>query len=213
MSGNGIRSNGAQYDPLERWYTPASVVDRHVAEVLHMIDYHPGDNVTFFDPTAGDGRYGRSLLRAGVSQSWLVETDISPGHERVTPLGFEDAIAGVAASHEVAPSVLITNPPFSHAVDIVERALGAGVSCVSLLLPLNFLERTKTRKRLLTQNPPTAVLHIGRVRFEGPALERVLITSPHAKGASQCYMFASWFQGQWVYPKLPMNYKTAWGWA
>jgi len=61
-------------------------------------------------------------------------------------------------------SVIITNPPFNQAIEIVSNFVGQG--CPSaFLLRLSFLEPTEKRGDWLKQNPPAGLIILPRISF------------------------------------------------
>lgn len=62
---------------------------------------------------------------------------------------------------------IVTNPPFSHAYEILERAHKNAEYGVALLLRLSFLEPTYKRGPFLFETPPNKLLILPRISFTG----------------------------------------------
>lgn len=92
---------------------------------------------TFFEPCIGSGAITRH-----VPKNWqLGWCEITEGTDYLT--------------HDVGyrPDLIITNPPYSLALEFLKKSLGESET-VAYLLRLNFLE-SKKRKAFWTENPPT----------------------------------------------------------
>lgn len=95
---------------------------------------------TFFEPCIGSG-----AIAELVPTDWEVHgCDIMTGTDYLT--------------HDIGyrPDLIITNPPYSLALEFLEKSLVESAT-VAYLLRLNFLE-SKKRKAFWNQNPPTHLL-------------------------------------------------------
>ena len=124
------------------------------------------DGVTFLDPSAGgddenDMSYPTALMEHGVKASDILTVDIR-----------EDSLAEIKSDYlklELTnkPDVIITNPPFNLAREIIEKALEdvADGGFVVMLLRLNFFGSKKRRDMWRNQMPKYAYVHSRRMSF------------------------------------------------
>ena len=123
-------------------------------------------DICILDPCAGGDiqypmSYPRALMQTGVSKNIITTIDIR-----------EDSLAGIKGNYLNIEcpgdfQVIITNPPFNIATDILEKALGdvKDNGFVILLLRLNFLGG-KLRKHLWEDHMPKYIfVHNRRISF------------------------------------------------
>lgn len=91
------------------------------------------------DPCCGGGNIGKRLRHAGV---YVVNTDIKDrgGIPVDIVAGYDETIP------TVAPTSIVSNPPYSQAQDFIDTALRSTVDRVCVLLRLAFLEGIKRRQ-------------------------------------------------------------------
>ena len=153
----------ADADPLERYYTPDAVAGDHVAwamgrlvcygiEAPHLLDWA--------DPCAGGGAYPRAFTARYARHGQHSDIDSGAGWP-----------VADAMERDYAGTIVCTNPPFSRAPELLNRAIASEAVAVSLLLPVSFLEVRPSRKYWLRDRPPAAVHLVGRMQFSGPAIE------------------------------------------
>lgn len=174
--------------------------DRHVSDyyitpvekILEFLQefrkYEPqvftGDAV-FLDPTAGgdkdsDMSYPKALTMIGVGADAIKTIDIR-----------EDSKAEVVADYltlelDYRPDVIITNPPFLQAREIVEKALEdvADGGFVIMLLRLNFFGSQKRKDLFDNYLPKYSFVHNRRISF-----------TPNGKTDSIEYQHCVWQKG------------------
>lgn len=64
-------------------------------------------------------------------------------------------------------SWIITNPPFSYAIDILQAAWNNSDARIAMLLRISFLEPVKARIGFLKDNSPDEMLVLPRISFTG----------------------------------------------
>lgn len=122
-----------------------------------------------FDPSAGGARvndipvtpmsYPEALYQAGYADSEVFTNDIREDSPADLHMDYLEM-----AAPEVSYGTIITNPPFSLAVEFTEKALDEA-RVVIVLQRLNWLG-SKKRKAFWDENPPTAVfVHHERMSF------------------------------------------------
>jgi hypothetical protein len=169
----------ADRDPLERYYTPDAVAADHVGWTLVRLTSHGIEaphRLGWVDPCAGGGAYPRALTARYVQHGEHSDIDSGAGWP-----------VADAMQRDYSGQVVCTNPPFSRAFDLLNRAIASEAVAVSLLLPVTALEAAKARKYWLRDRPPAAVHFIGRMRFAGPAME----DRPSGTTTTQ-YCYALW---------------------
>lgn len=65
------------------------------------------------------------------------------------------------------PDWVVTNPPFSHAMEILSNAYVYAKRGVAMLLRLSFLEPTEDRGEFLNKYPPDNLIVLPRISFTG----------------------------------------------
>lgn len=167
-------------EELEQYFTPAPVA----AKVLSLIPTH---GRAVLDPCAGAG----ALLpdpNAPVARGRVFfGTDIEPQAPHIARMDWRESVEIVDASVGV-----LTNPPFSQAADLAEAVLARSPAFLALLLPASALGGQARARRLWAVHPPRDVFMLGRIRFEGPAIEAKLSRGEKLSGAMQDYVLAVW---------------------
>ncbi len=121
------------------------------------------------DPCAGgDAHHGMAYpeVLAEYGGKFLVNTyDIRPDSRARHKTDYLNA--NVTDSQGCAPDLIITNPPFSHAQKIVEKALldVAEGGLVVMLLRLNFLGTQDRKPFFAAHNPERIYVHSSRMCF------------------------------------------------
>lgn len=116
------------------------------------------------EPCAGDGAIVRQLTSAHVVMNDIVE------RPPVTPDFLLDATkrdSWTAFRRFSSFDLVITNPPFEVAFDIVQHAVEFAGRGVALLLRLTFLEPTDQRGPWLHEHPPERLIVMPRHDFRG----------------------------------------------
>lgn len=124
--------------------------------LLNCFPYLINRDVLVYEPCAGKGDISRVLREAGAN---VFESDIDPSSPRILK---EDA-----RTKQYKPgSIVITNPPFNQAIEIVRNAVDQDQTC-AFFLRLSFLEPTKDRGEWLKDNPPAGLIVLPRISFTG----------------------------------------------
>lgn len=118
-----------------------------------------------FEPCVGDGAIANELRRLPAVQG-IDTNDIDPN--RGADYGFD---ASEPWPMSTSWDWVVTNPPFSQALPILEQALT--YNRVAMLLRLSFLEPTEERAWLLESNPPTRLIVLPRYSFRPPSTDNV----------------------------------------
>lgn len=146
---------------LEKYYTQRRAVQILLAECA------AARGEVLFDPTCGDGRMSRALLRSG---RFLI-VDLNDLDQSVRADTHLDCLAAALWAGRRCDWV-ITNPPFSRGGELARLALAAASGGVAFLVRLSFLEAcAKSHKapggerRWLAQTPPTQVIVLPRMSF------------------------------------------------
>lgn len=125
----------------------------YIAALLHYTQV----TGTVLEPCAGEGAIAKALATTSVS---VHTNDISTKHE--TDYHF-DAREPYPFSFDF--DWLVTNPPFSDEMSIIETAHDYGFDNMAFLARLSFLEPTEDRAYFLERNPPTLVIVLPRYSF------------------------------------------------
>lgn len=145
MSATG---RGAVRNPRDFYATP-----EHAYECLAPT-LKPLSGSSVWEPAEGDGRITGWLRDIGWNS---IGTDIAGGFDFLD----DDLRVGFALHRK--PHWIITNPPYSLALEFCEAAIRGtpSVQHVMFLLRLNFLG-SKRRKPFLTANPPSAIIALSK---------------------------------------------------
>lgn len=111
---------------------------------------------------AGNGDISKALLRHAAI-SVVIENDIDPSRHTL----FKFDAAGAWPEGFGLRDWVVTNPPFSDAARIVERAYNHSRIGSAMLLRLSFLEPVENRGAWLNQHPPTTLIVLPRISFTG----------------------------------------------
>jgi len=114
------------------------------------------------EPTAGDGAIVRVLVDEGGCR--VVTNDVDINHSTMT---HEDARTDEYWRHAPRVSLVVANPPFASALDIVVHAVEHADVGVAMLLRKTWTEPVKARGPWLAEHPPTRIIGLPRHRFHG----------------------------------------------
>lgn len=142
---------------LDQYFTPTHAVE----ELIKRLPLAPGDRV--LEPCSGEGAIAVALIAHGC----LVRTnDIDPQqpadeHFDAAQSRFWEGIKWDC------PDWIITNPPFSHAAQIIPFAYEHARTGIAMLLRYSYLEPCEDRGEWLALNPPTGLISVPRISFTG----------------------------------------------
>ena len=142
---------------LEQYFTP----ERFVTALFSELPYN-WLGLHIVEPCAGDG----SICDRLPPGARYTTSDIDPtlGH---TVLDATDPGAWFLLAERCPIDWVITNPPFSKAMSILENAYLHARSGVAFLVRLSFLEPTFARQDWLRAHPPTRIIVLPRHSFTG----------------------------------------------
>lgn len=130
---------------LDAYFTPA-----HLTKAL--ISRYPWlSHVRVTEPCAGDGAIARHIVGCKT-----YDVDERYGHD----------VADARTARFPPTDAFVTNPPFTHALEILEN-LRSQAPFVALLMRVSFLEPTRARSAYLAANPPDMLIVCPRVSFTG----------------------------------------------
>lgn len=146
--------------PMDFYETSQEAVD---ALVKHYLGSTFKKGVQILEPCCGDGAIVAALNAHGYMD--VLTSDVDEYREAQ---GRHDArFHNWTGPHGISgPHLVVTNPPFNQAFDILKN-LNHQVGAVALLLRLTFLEPTKERGEWLSKNPPQKVIVLPRYSFTG----------------------------------------------
>ena len=152
-----------------------------------------------YDPACGLGRIVQAARDAGLGG---VGTDIAPRSSYV--MRTRDFLRDSYVNNEV--DSIVSNPPFKHAVEFVERALEVAKYEVAFLLPARFLWGAE-RSRWLAKTPLRQVLAIA----PRPSMPPGELVESGAKvgGGKEDFIWAIWQRGYCGRPEFGWLRKDA----
>ena len=134
---------------------------------------------TIFEPCVGNGAILKPLKEYygfynSNSSPKIITNDIQKGLGDYN-LDAADYQVWRSCWKDLAPDLIITNPPYNQAFDILKNAQKHARAGVILLLRLSFLEPTKKRGKWLQTHPPTFMRVYGspRPKFTEPSTDTV----------------------------------------
>jgi len=125
-----------------------------------LLKYIDIDNKHILEPCVGNGDISNVLSNHTLN---LITNDIDETRLAHT---YEDATKEDLFKNNIIDWT-ITNPPFSHALPIVQNAWKYSEYGVAMLLRLSFLEPTYDRQDWLHYNPPHKIIVLPRISFTG----------------------------------------------
>lgn len=117
---------------------------------------------TVFEPCVGQGDISKAVEKHSVSTLKLLTNDVNPNvsadwHWDATQPQCWDGLHF---------DWVVSNPPFTNALEIVQQALKHSTN-VLMLLRMSFLEPVGTRAKWLHEHPPRGLVVIPRISFTG----------------------------------------------
>lgn len=182
-------NRGGDRHASDYYITPRNEIERFLSAFLVDYEIDRPDRLTWFDPCAGGGVQITHSKRSGtmttvnnpMAYPSVIEREF--GAEVVTQDIRRDSAADHIGSYidmpetsppvlrsqtpVIDPDIIITNPPFSHATQIVEQALKDvdGQGFVIMLLRLNFMG-AQSREPFFRDNMPESIyVHSRRMSF------------------------------------------------
>ena len=163
-------NRGGKRTPADYYPTPGWCVHR----LLEAADL-PGGR--WLEPAAGDGHIIRAVGDVRDDVTWsavelredcLAALEDAVGHSGSVHIGdFLEVDADTAK-----PAVIVTNPPYSIAMEMLESALGVDGAVVVMLLRLNFLASAR-RAPLMRRFPPDVYVLPNRPSFSGKGTDSI----------------------------------------
>lgn len=140
----------------DQYFTPRWATE----ELLRHIEVRPTHSV--LEPCVGDGAIS-NVLREKTSSVYTNDID-----EHMWASYHEDAASpDFWKVYGQNYDWIISNPPFSLAIEIVSQAVAASIWGTAMLLRLSFLEPTLDRGPWLAENPPDQIIVLPRISFTG----------------------------------------------
>lgn len=160
MSSTKRNKAGFERAVFDYYPTPSWTVQR-LLEKLNL----PGG--LWFEPCAGDGAIVRAVNEVRPDVVWNMNEIQEPmqaklealPHQTLTNLDY----LKISTLPET-PRVIITNPPFTLAMDFVKKSLEFGADYVVFLLRLNFLA-SRARSEFMSTNTPDVYVLSARPSF------------------------------------------------
>lgn len=115
---------------------------------------------TALEPCTGNGAIARILETTGM-RVWT--NDIDPKR----PADYQMDARDDAVYSATMPDWIVTNPPWSYALDIAKASLEWARQGTAMLLRISFLEPTLKRGWWLKDHPPDFLLHLPRISYDG----------------------------------------------
>jgi hypothetical protein len=177
-------------DPLERLDTPAFMTRALLAHMPKIATHH------IVEPCAGAGAIVEVLRHDG--KAGVIGFDIEP---RAGGIVQADTIALTDWTKlgAIAPSALVTNPPFSLAANYWR--LGRAFDVTVLLVRQTWLEVSRDREDI---SDPDAMVLMPRVKFTGPGAIDPETGKPYTSSDSAACCWAIWAKDKRVLPARPI---------
>jgi len=144
-----------------------------VARLMEKLDFWTGDNV-WLEPCAGNGAIIKAIkeLYPADDETWKI-VELQPEFEQELKTLSENVVIGDYLTTDPGKvDVIITNPPFSLAFEIIKKALESKPRVVCMLLRLNFLG-SKERSSFMRENTPDVYVLPNRPSFTGKGTDSI----------------------------------------
>jgi hypothetical protein len=169
-----------------------NVVGHHLTH-LEQYDLEPKHGDIVCDPFAGDGRYVRRAMELFGCEGY--GGDLAPTAKDIPKQPWERTLTHLF--EEDRDTYIITNPAFTEGARMLQRWVVEAekrdrLSVLSMLVPVSFLEATAKRRHLFRDAPPSIVALVGRIQFEGPAIEARIDAGLRVGKAAMQYAYCTW---------------------
>jgi hypothetical protein len=188
--GRDVAPRALNYFPTPPWATRA-LCEFLIGESL------PLDDLTCWEPACGEGHMARPL------EEYFRDVIASDVHRYADNHEIFDFTLSAFGSGQEQPDFVITNPPFTLAVEFIAAASVVARSGFAMLVRSAFLEGGERHRRLWSINPPSFVLQFCErvVLLEG-RLVRSGAVDPYATEEGRkattatSYVWLVWLEGQ-----------------
>lgn len=117
------------------------------------------------EPCAGEGHisevleeYGCELITNDIDEKFKTNFNLDITHETFW-LQMKGGYKNI--------DFIVTNPPFSHAAEVMKQSYKIAKKGVALLVRLSFLEPCEGRDKFFVTNPPDQIIIMPRISFTG----------------------------------------------
>lgn len=173
---------------MERYYTRYTDAKR-CWKILERLGT-PTEVGHLLDPSCGGNVFASAAPISLEDRGFYTGIDLDTIETRRS-IGFHEVLGGVDFLRYAIPTGvthIVTNPPFSLAGRFVEKARReAPDALLALLLPVSFLGSLDRTRTVHKRFRPTYAVHMGRLRFCGPAME-----GKKRGGAAMDYALVVW---------------------
>jgi hypothetical protein len=144
-----------------------------VARLMEKMSFFPSDQI-WLEPCAGNGAIIKAIkeLYPSDSDTWKAIELQSRFEPELRALTENVIIGDYLASEPGKVDVIITNPPFSLAFEIIKKALESKPRVVCMLLRLNFLG-SKERSSFMREHTPDVYVLPNRPSFTGKGTDSI----------------------------------------
>lgn len=141
----------------DAYYTPSGILNKCLGSLSAQFP----TQVQVVEPFAGDGRLVHTLEHQGYH---VIANDVNGLHPHLYDMSHEESWAQMRVSYPDA-KVVVSNPPYGIAPQVVRCAMATGYDHILFLLRLSWLERCKNRADIFDQQKLRRVLITPRLSF------------------------------------------------
>jgi len=142
---------------LDQYFTPEWAVDKLME---HLKTWGIMKSPRILEPCSGKGNISSAIRK---KFDCVITNDLDPS----MPADYFQDATRADLYREVVPDLVITNPPFSQALEVVQHSVESARIGAAILLRISFLEPTKARGPWLAKNPPSKIVVLPRISFTG----------------------------------------------
>jgi hypothetical protein len=149
MSSTNRKGKNPKRAMLDYYPTPSWVVYRFLEKIQL-----PGG--CWFEPCAGDGAIAKAVNQVRSDVTWMlneIQPEMATKLKELDPLVTNQDYLTFNKTNEKTPRVIITNPPFTLAMECLKKSFEINPEYVVFLLRLNFLA-SKSRAQFMSENTP-----------------------------------------------------------